>query len=257
MASSDKKPTLIIVHGAWHRPIHFQLVTAELHKHGYKTIAPALPSVDKAPDFLVADSTEDIDAVRAAILSELDGPHGGNNVILIPHSYGGLPASAAVEGLDTLTRKSQGKQTSVVAIAALTSFILPKDMDLPTIEQRPRPKRDTSVAGPPPTSLFWHDVPQGSEMDKWATESLGPMSMAALYDSCRFSAFNVVPVHYLVAEADKAIPLATQERIISTIEEQGGGKVRVERLEGCAHSPFLSRVEETVAFIRRSAGEKI
>jgi hypothetical protein len=102
--SSSKKPTLIIVDGAWHRLIHFQLLTAKLHKYDYKTIAPAIPSVNRALDILMADSTEDIAAVRAAILSELDGPDGGNNVILIPHSHVGIPTSGAIEGLDHITR---------------------------------------------------------------------------------------------------------------------------------------------------------
>jgi hypothetical protein len=63
-------------------------------------------------------------------------------------------------------------------------------------------------------------------------------------------------VHYLLASGDKAIPLATQERIVARIKKDGGS-VRTELLEGSSHSPFLSRVEETVAFLRRSAGEEV
>jgi hypothetical protein len=139
----------------------------------------------------------------------------------------------------------------------MTSYILPKDMDLPTISQQPSPELDNPIIEPTSASLFWADVAPGSEVDQWATKNLGPMSRNALYDPCRFSAFTVVPVHYLVAKADKAISLATQEKLIRTIEEHGGDKMRVESLQGCVHSPFLSRVDETASFIRSSAGEAI
>jgi len=55
---------------------------------------------------------------------------------------------------------------------------------------------------------------------------------------------------------DKALPMTTQERIVQRIRDEGGN-VRTEVLEGCSHSPFLTKVQETVAFLRRSAGDEV
>jgi dienelactone hydrolase len=262
------KPTIIIVHGAWHRPIHFQHLSEALTSHGYKVVTPALPSVDKAPEHITPDSQADIEAVRGAILAELDGADGPNDVILVPHSYGGIPASGAVRGLDPQSRASAGKLTSVRAIAAITSFILPEGMDIPAARgesedhapgaaaaaaaKRERP----ALVHPPPAALFWQDVPAGSETYAVAESNLNVMSMAALLDRCRFSAFEVVPVHFLLARDDQAMKFATQESMVQRIRDRGR-VVRAEVLDGSSHSPFLSRVHETAAFIRRSAGEDV
>jgi pimeloyl-ACP methyl ester carboxylesterase len=247
-----KKPTLIIVHGAWHRPSHFELLISGLESYGYKVLAPALPSVDRIPHHVCPDSTEDIAAVRAAILPEIEG---GNQVILVPHSYGGIPASGAVEGLDRQTRQRDGKSGGVIAIAALTSFVLPKGQGIFSATGSQKP--DTpKVMSPLPIEHYWHDVPESSELYKESEAKLGLMSSFALWDQCRFSAYKVVDVHYLICAEDRAILRDVQARMVETIRNDGG-KVRIEVLKGCSHSPFLSRVDETVAFLRRSAGEMV
>ena len=250
---TTKKPTFIIVHGAWHRPIHFQLVARALVSHGYKVTAPALPSVDDAPAETMPDSQADIAAVRAAILDELDDS--GNDVILVPHSYGGIPASGAIVGLDAKSRSAAGKQTSVLAIAAIASYILPEGMDIPTAEEKDAPKIP-DLWGPPPTKILWQDVPEDSDTHKWAAAELNIMSMLALYDKSRFTAYEVVPVHFLLCGDDQAMEFSVQESVVARIKS-AGGTIRTETLKGSSHSPFLSRVEETVGFLRRSAGEEV
>ena len=65
-----------------------------------------------------------------------------------------------------------------------------------------------------------------------------------------------MPVHYLMANEDRAIPLATQERIVAWIRDEGR-EVFTELLDGSSRSPFLSRVNKMVRFLRRSAGEDV
>jgi pimeloyl-ACP methyl ester carboxylesterase len=160
-----------------------------------------------------------------------------------------------VEGLDRRTRQRQGKSGGVIAIAALTSFIIPKGQDILSTNGREKP--ETPDAMPPmPVDHYWHDVPESSDLYVRSKAELGLMSAPALWDKCRFSAYQVVDVHYLVCGDDRAIPRGIQEKMVETIRNDGG-KVRTEVLEGCSHSPFLSRVDETVAFLRRSAGEAV
>ncbi|ETI19569.1 hypothetical protein G647_09403 [Cladophialophora carrionii CBS 160.54] len=251
------KPTIIIVHGAWHRPIHFHELSRALTSHGYKVIAPALPSVDKAPGEITPDSEADIATIRHAILAELDDAASPNDVILVPHSYGGIPSSGAVRGLDRASRVAAGKRTSVRAIAAITSAILPEGMSITGPDGEPAVQEGLpALMNPPPATMFWQDMPAESETYRQAERNLNAMSTAALFDPCRFSAFEVVDVHYLLARDDQALKFHMQEAIVRRIRDRGH-VVRTEVLDGCGHSPFLSRVPETVAFVRRSAGEDV
>lgn len=80
------KPTIILVHGAWHSPTHFGPLSKALKAHGYQVRTPELPSViekgTKPPDDVRADAI----AVRAAVQEVLDS---GSNALIVPHSYGG------------------------------------------------------------------------------------------------------------------------------------------------------------------------
>ncbi|KIW94800.1 uncharacterized protein Z519_04777 [Cladophialophora bantiana CBS 173.52] len=249
------KPTFVIVHGAWHRPAHFEPLMTALNRHGYRAVAPALPSVHKAPTEIVPDHHEDVAAVRQAILDELDG---GADVIVVPHSYGGIPASGAVRGLDRQSRAAAGGHTTaVVAIAAITSFIIPAGTSIVDTDQHERPTVPDILA-PPPAELFYHDLLPAAESERWSA-LLNPMSSHALFDTCTFSAYTALPIHYLMATDDRAMDFAKQERVVARMRAADGAvlPIRTEVLQGCGHSPFLSRVEETVAFLRRSAGEDV
>ncbi|OAP55994.1 hypothetical protein AYL99_10146 [Fonsecaea erecta] len=253
---SKSKPTFVIVHGAWHRPAHFEPLMKALNQHGYRTVAPALPSVDKLPDEVVPDHQADIAIVREAILAELECEDGAAaDVIVVPHSYGGLPSSGAIRGLEKPTREAAGHKTGVVGLAALTSFVLPAGMTLAAVEGR-EPPQLPDLFDPPPADLFFHDLPS-DEAARWAAQ-LGPMSSRALLDASSFTAYTApgVRVHYLLVEDDRAIKFPTQQAIVARMREDGADP-RTESLPGCGHSPFLSRIEETVAFLRRSAGEDV
>ncbi|KAK4945783.1 hypothetical protein LTR10_015131 [Elasticomyces elasticus] len=231
---SNNKPTFVLVHGAWHQPAHWGPLIASLNAYGYKTVAPALPSVTNAPTAPCEDINHDTDTIRECILAELDR-EGGANVVVVPHSYGGIPTTSALRGLDTLSRTALGHQTSVIAIAALTSYILPEGMNMAEAEQKPVPKGLLRAMDHPPPQLFYNDLSEEERM-KWAA-LLRPMSSGALIGRSTFSAHEVIPVHYLMADEDKAITLATQERIVNTLKaeavegrsvfESGGGDDRV------------------------------
>ncbi|OQV11385.1 hypothetical protein CLAIMM_15227, partial [Cladophialophora immunda] len=183
----------------------------------------------------------------------------GADVIVVPHSYGGIPASGAIRGLDRTSRAASGASTTtgVVAIAAITSFLLPAGMSVPELEGRDPPAGIGALFDPPPARLFFQDLPP-AEVERWGSR-LRAMSSAALFDRAAFTAYTVpgVAVHYLLATDDQALTFATQQRIVARMRADGATGLRTEVFRGCGHSPFLSRVGETVAFLRRSAGEDV
>lgn len=86
----SSKPTFVLVPGAWHRTGYFAQIRAYLSEHGYPSVAVATPSVGSDPPA----SSMDVDtvAVEAAVQKVMDG---GDDVILLMHSYGGGPGSEA------------------------------------------------------------------------------------------------------------------------------------------------------------------
>ena len=87
----SSRPSLVLVHGSWHSPKHYEPLVKVLEKQNFKCVPVSLPSTqseDKSPATLSDDSS----VVRKAVVGELDA---GNNVVVIAHSYGGVPKVCA------------------------------------------------------------------------------------------------------------------------------------------------------------------
>lgn len=82
-ASTDSKPTIVLVHGAFSAPSAWDRVVARLHQDGYTTVTPALALHGVAGDVATVQSA--LDAIA--------GPK-----ILVGHSYGGFVVSNAAAG---------------------------------------------------------------------------------------------------------------------------------------------------------------
>lgn len=254
MGSISQKPTFVLVHGAWHQPAHGAKLVKALEGHGYNTVAVALPSSVEEGASIPEDMQTDVDEVRKSILKVLDR----SDVIVVTHSYGGLPGSAAIEGLDTATRKKEGHNTSVVALAGISTFLQPVGMTVGDgREENPPGCTDFSAKATLPTGdakyWFYHDCEQ-EEAEKYV-RLLRPMSMSVLISKSTFAAFEVVPTHYLLCSDDKIFPYEGQKMVVQRIRD-AGFKVREETVH-TSHSPFLSQPERTADFLRRTAGEDI
>lgn len=68
-----------------------------------------------------------------------------------------------------------------------------------------------------------------------------------------FEGWRHVPVFYLVCTKDNGIAEAQQDAIIANVRAQGG-VVHASRV-GSGHSPFLSRPDSVVEWIKRIAQE--
>lgn len=113
------KPTILLIHGAWHTPATWDALRSTLHSASYPTLAPALPSSGS----LVSSHHDDIAIIRRElerlILSE------SKQVVLVCHSYGGMVGSGAVAGLEAYRRKAEKKQGGVLHCIFLCAFLVP------------------------------------------------------------------------------------------------------------------------------------
>jgi hypothetical protein len=110
------KPTLIFAPGAWSPSTAFDPIFPKLSD--YKCRSIAFPSITKATE--VKDLEPDTQVVRSAVQEEIDD---GQDVIVISHSWAGLPVNSALDGLSKLEREAAGLKGGVVKLVFIAAFL--------------------------------------------------------------------------------------------------------------------------------------
>jgi hypothetical protein len=110
------KPTLIFCPGAWYPPIAFDPLIELLPE--YKTHTVAFPSIQQATT--VQDLKPDIAAIRDLVEGECDA---GHDIVVVSHSWSGLPVNSALDGLGKRERELSGQKGGVVQLVFLSAFI--------------------------------------------------------------------------------------------------------------------------------------
>lgn len=122
-AMASSKPTLILVPGAFHLHSTFDLLVTELHAAGFSTESRTLKSVN-ASDMSVID---DIRFLRKDLLRPLV-ENESKDVIVLTHSYGGVPTCVAIDGLSREERSAKGLEGGIIGLIYLCA-ILVKDSE--------------------------------------------------------------------------------------------------------------------------------
>lgn len=121
---ASNKPVFVLVPGASQNPAHYAYLLHLLQTEGYGVSSALLPSIGAQESVSAAD---DADYVRSRLLLPLLDV-GERDIILISHSYSGMPASAAARGLGKADRAAEGKTTSVLGQIFIAT-LLPKGGD--------------------------------------------------------------------------------------------------------------------------------
>ena len=104
-----------------------------------------------------------------------------------------------------------------------------------------------------PIPTFYHDL-SPEQAENWASK-LQPHSYATKFIGTSSSSWRIIPSSYLICEDDRAIPVFVQEAMVKACKHAGADMVTEKVFSG--HSPFLSKPDETVDFLRRAAGKKV
>lgn len=112
------KPTIVFAPGAWYPPTVFDGMTKKLNEHGYNCHTIAFPSIQQATT--VQDLQPDIAAVRSIVEPEVNT---GREVIIVSHSWSGLPVASALDGLGRIEREQEGLTGGVVKLVFIAAFI--------------------------------------------------------------------------------------------------------------------------------------
>jgi pimeloyl-ACP methyl ester carboxylesterase len=191
----------------------------------------------------------------------------GHDVVVVCHSYGGVPTGEALQGLDKPQSAGGGRVSAIIYIAA---FLIPEGVASAAA--------NASHGGyPPPEFEFLDDgnilclknveTAAGlyndlaiEEAAYWVSK-LQTQASAAFSSPAGYAAWKDIPTWYLICKQDKALNPDTQRAFVKEAREyldQVGGagtgekKLMSEEIDS-SHSPFLSRPEETTAFIEKAA----
>ena len=116
------KPTIVLVPGAWHKPDVYSGVVDSLSAHGYPTVALPLPSAGATP--ANPDFTEDVDGIRDCLTKLVVSEE--KEVVLVVHSYSGMPGAEAPKGLGKKEREGKGLKGGVVRLVFIMAFAMPE-----------------------------------------------------------------------------------------------------------------------------------
>ncbi|WP_433286506.1 alpha/beta hydrolase [Pseudonocardia sp. CA-142604] len=216
-----QRPTFVLVPGAWHLPSTWDLLRGELDALGYASRAVKLST--SGPDAR-GGLREDAEVIRAAV-EAISGP-----VVVVAHSYGGIPATEGAAGLPSVQR-----------LIYLAAYFPDVDESMYTLHGMPDPDSAEGLfpIGSDPRAKFYADVPEATA--DLAVSRLVDQLHQPFADRVTRAAWHTVPSAYIVAEQDAALPVELQEKMSSRA-------TTVHRIP-TSHSPFLSRPAELAALL--------
>lgn len=115
------KPTILIVPGGFTKPKSYTDMITHVVSEGYAIQALQLPSVGYKTN--VPGTMHDDAAFIAYEISK--HANEGNDLVLIAHSYGDLPATESIQGLSKRDRQRHGNSGGLVRLAYISCIILP------------------------------------------------------------------------------------------------------------------------------------
>ena len=234
---AHRKPTIVLVHGAFADGGGFTAIIKRLVDGGYPVVVAANP---------LRGLSSDAEQVKA-LLKSIEGP-----IVLVGHSYGGAVISAAATGIP-----------EVKALVYLAAFVPETGESVQElVEKFPGSTVGESLKAVPlpggqvdlfidPRVFHPHfagDLP--AEEAALFAITQRPATGAALGEPAAGpQAWHTIPAYNLISGADRIIPPAAQ----AFMAERSGARVQV--VEGASHLVFVSHPGLTAAFINTVANE--
>ena len=122
------KPTVLLVPGAWFRSSTYDAFLNLLQQAGFPTAYTSYPSLDPANP-AKADCAADSTFVREKALLPLIETD-GKDVVLVMHSYGGMPGSVAARGLEKVQRTQERRKGGVIGLIFISGFVLSQGLSV-------------------------------------------------------------------------------------------------------------------------------
>jgi pimeloyl-ACP methyl ester carboxylesterase len=167
---------------------------------------------------------DDAQVVRTA-LAHIPGP-----VVVVAHSYGGIPVTQAV-----------GSAENVTHVVYLSAFMLDVHESLLAAIDESAPEDLSGVVQMTSErrAALYSDVT--AALTDWAISRLVPQSLRSFAETVTRAGWREIPSTYIVCANDQSVPLVLQESFAA----RAGNVARI----ASGHSPFLSMPGELAELI--------
>lgn len=223
--------SVLIVPGAWHKPDHYRPLIEELADFDVHTVA--LTSSGDEPAEL-RDMYADADAIAQAVATF-------ESVVVIAHSYGGVPTTQALTDAPNVRRIIYLASFPLEAGESLVS-LNPGNAPLPWSKRHRRRGIGDFISVTTPETVFFNDLDRTTAAH--AVAQLGYQSYSSMRQPLTTVAWKNIPSSYIMCEADNAVPVAVQKALAERVDA-------VYRLTA-SHSPFLSQPAALARLIRQA-----
>ena len=186
--STDPKPSIVLVHGAWADGSSWQNIIPILQKDGYNVTAVQLPETSLADDIVTAQR----------VIDDVGGP-----VVLVAHSYGGAVTTGAAVGRD-----------NVKALVYISAFAPDVNESLSTLIGMFAPTPLLTALVPDASGFFYINRTQFPEVfaqdvkintARIMAVTQKPIAGAILVQNLSAAAWKTIPSWYLVTTQDRCV----------------------------------------------------
>ncbi|KAI1458314.1 alpha/beta-hydrolase [Annulohypoxylon moriforme] len=257
------RPSILLIPGSFGIPDFYNNIFKEIAAKGYEIKGLHLPSVALKDGARGAPPTmyDDAAFIAKEVTTLADE---GKDVMLIGHSYGGVPITQSTKGLTKGERQKQGKIGGIVRLSYMTALVpslgsSPVDI-LNTLPEENRVQFGVDDKGwfnisdiPTAARLTLSDYPDKAAGEAFV-EAFQLHSSISFTNELTHAGYIDVPVSYLLCEEDLCIPAQVQKAGIKMIEKVTGNKVDVTYVKA-GHCPSISAPEKVVDWIVHAAGK--
>jgi pimeloyl-ACP methyl ester carboxylesterase len=229
-------PTLLLVHGSWHGAWCWEKLTPELDRRGIAWRAIDLPCVgtDAAELGTVADDA----AIIEAAAREIPG-----NVVIVAHSYGGIPTTEARFSANVKHLVYLGAFMPAVG-QSLVSLLPPGPLPPFVIA---REDGATEISLPLAPDAFYADCDAATA--QWAVDHLRLHNGICNATPVTRTSWRESESTYIVLTHDRAVPTFMQREFAKQASQT--------REMQTSHSPFLSRPDELADLLVEIIGSTV
>lgn len=249
---ATNQTTLILSHGAFSTQFHYQPFLNAVQKNTCFSrtlfVQQSSSNANPPPNSFEAD----IELLHETIRRELTA---GRDVLLVCHSYGGIPGCEALADLPEKAVEGKGKLGRVLGIVFVSAFIADAGQSLVTAQNVPAAdwvKIDGTLSyAINAAEIVFSLLP--AALSAPFVEKLVPQATASFLATTSHATWKDYPCVYVRDLEDKAMKLDEQDHFIARLK-QGQSKTTVRDFEG-DHVPLASRPEELAKVMEEVVGE--
>lgn len=254
-----EKPTVVLVPGSFSPAYLYDTIISQLSSHGFPALAISLPSVSRRSDAAPATLAEDAAHIHSVAAKLADK---GKDIILVVHSYGGIPGTESARDLSKPDRQAKGLKGGIIRLVYYAAFLPEEGQSL----------RDITGATPESVPMedgyiiideqlkalyaqfVYSDLPVEHGLE-WV-EKMKEHSSASFDGKLTYPAYKYMPVTYLVCEDDKIIAPGLQRKMVETAKKQSTMDIDVVSCTA-GHGVNISMPEAVVKVVMNAARESI